>query len=257
MGGIAKVGIIAGSGLSALESLSVDHREVVYTPYGKPSGTFQHSTFAGQKIVFLSRHGFGQSLPPHKINYRANLWALKQLGVNRIISLDVARSIGDTEPTKIAIPDQIIDYTYSREHTFFAEGDPLSAHLDFSYPYCSDLRERMLIAAKRLSIDCCPSGVYGVIQGPRFETVAETRRMRGDGCDFIGMSGMPEASLARELAIPYAACLVMIGWAAGVQTSVVKSSDTELNLLQGMASASKMIQSVVGNIDKEKNRDEL
>lgn len=254
---MSKIGIIGGSGLTELESISVGHREVVHTPYGAPSGTFLHGTLSGQDVVFLARHGYGHMIPPHRINYRANMWALKQLGVEKILSIGAVGSITGLEPGRIAIPDQIIDYTYSREHSFFLEGDALLTHLDFSEPYCPELRSLLLRAAKELCIEHAPSGVYGATQGPRLETAAEIRRMQRDGCDFVGMTGMPETSLARELNIPYAACLIVVNWAAGIRPGEIKISDIGINLVQGMATVRLLFQRVMEMIQKEKRKNGL
>lgn len=254
---MSKIAIIGGTGMTELETLTVNHREVAHTPFGPPSGTLLHGTLAGQEVVFLSRHGYEHSIPPHKINYRANIWALNKIGVDRIIAVSAVGSINKVPPGQIAIPDQIIDYTYAREHSFYLSGDSIMPYLDFSEPYCPHLRQLMLRAAKELCLEHGDSGVYGTTQGPRLETAAEIRRMKQDGCDFVGMTGMPEAALACELGIPYANCLVVVNWAAGVQPNKFRMSDMGIHVTQGMASVKLLFQRVMEMIKEEKKKNGL
>ncbi|MFN2300908.1 MAG: S-methyl-5'-thioinosine phosphorylase [Gammaproteobacteria bacterium] len=210
------VAVIGGSGLSGLAALEDVTREVVYTPYGTPSGPITHGRLHGQPLTFLARHGYGQTIPPHKVNYRANLWALHALGVRRIIAVASVGGIrSDLIPGVLAVPDQILDYTWGRASTFFEQDLQRVTHIDFTEPYDGELRGALVHAAAAAGSKTRPGGVYAAVQGPRLETAAEINRLERDGADMVGMTGMPEAALARELGIQYAALAVVSNWAAG------------------------------------------
>jgi 5'-methylthioadenosine phosphorylase len=212
--------IIGGSGLTRLSTLTVERREVVRTPFGEPSGALTYGRLSGHDVLFLPRHGYGHTIPPHQINYRANLWALREAKVEGVIAITSVGGIRDAfGPGVLVVPDQIIDYTHGRQHTFF-EGPESSigvavSHIDFTWPYAQTLRERLLAAARTAGEAVHDGGVYGSTQGPRLETAAEIRRMEHDGCDLVGMTGMPEAALARELCLDYACLSVVVNHAAG------------------------------------------
>ena len=210
------LGIIGGTGLTQLANLEITHRQVARTPYGEPSGALTFGRICGREVIFLARHGYGHNIPPHEVNYRANLWALKAHGVDRVVS---AATVGGIHPELIpgvlVIPDQIIDYTHERACTFFVDGEKPVTHLDFTYPYCQSMRASLLSAARASGISLRDGGVYGAVQGPRLETAAEINRMERDGADMVGMTGMPEAYLARELELCYAAVGVVVNYAAG------------------------------------------
>ncbi len=211
------VAIIGGTGLTSLPGLEITHREVVHTPYGEPSGPITHGLLHGKAVMFLARHGYGHTIPPHRVNYRANIWALKHLGADRVVAVAAVGGITESmSPQRLVFPDQIIDYTWSRQHTFFEVDLTHVTHVDFTYPYDAELRAKLVAAAGQAGLDAVDGGTYGATQGPRLETAAEIRRLRNDGCDIVGMTGMPEAVLARELDIAYAACAVVANWAAGV-----------------------------------------
>ncbi len=209
--------IIGGSGLTQLANLAVTRREVVRTPYGEPSGALTFGRIGCQDVVFLARHGYGHTIPPHGVNYRANLWALANgAGATDIVSVASVGGIrADLAPGTLAVPDQIIDYTWGRNATFHDNGDAPVVHVDFTQPYEQQLRQRLLDAASRAEESIVDGGVYAATQGPRLETAAEINRLQRDGADMVGMTGMPEASLARELELPYAAICVVANWAAG------------------------------------------
>ena len=208
--------VIGGTGLTEIEELEIIHREVVHTPYGEPSGQFTHGQLGDKHILFLARHGYAHSIPPHKVNYRANIWALRSLGVKKIVAIAAVGGItAAMQPRAIIVPDQIIDYTSARGHTFFEEGLTSVTHIDFSRPYNEELRQAMLLAGEKAGVPLIDGGVYGATQGPRLETIAEINRLERDGCDLVGMTAMPEASLARELGIDYASYNVVANWAAG------------------------------------------
>lgn len=208
--------IIGGSGLTQLASLDVSHREIVRTPYGEPSGPATIGQLSGRPAIFLARHGYGHTIPPHEVNYRANIWALKDKGAQAIVSVASVGGIsGDLRPGDLVVPDQIIDYTWGRRSTYH-EGDGCSVvHVDFTEPYDGSLRQKVINAVAAAGLTARDGGVYGATQGPRLETAAEINRLDRDGCHVVGMTGMPEAVLARELEIPYAAINVVANYAAG------------------------------------------
>ena len=208
--------IIGGSGLTRLSTLAVARREVVRTPYGEPSSALIFGRLADRDVAFLARHGHGHTIPPHRVNYRANLWALKQRSVDAILAVASVGAIVDTlAPGDLVLPHQLIDYTSGREQSFFDGGDRRVVHVDFTHPYSAELRARCLAAAAHARIALHDRGVYGAVSGPRLETAAEIDRMERDGATIVGMTGMPEAGLARELGIAYASIAVVVNAAAG------------------------------------------
>lgn len=209
--------IIGGSGLTQLACLEIARREVVRTPFGEPSGTLTYGSIGAQQVVFLARHGHGHTIPPHRVNYRANIWALvKSAGAEGIVSVASVGGIrADLGPGALVVPHQIIDYTWGRPATFYDGGEAPVVHVDFTEPYDRALRERLLCAADAAGMVVSGAAVYAATQGPRLESAAEVNRLERDGADIVGMTGMPEASLARELAIPYAALCVVANWGAG------------------------------------------
>lgn len=212
--------IIGGSGMTRLSCLEISHRQIVRTPYGEPSGPLTFGKIQNHEIVFLARHGHGHTIPPHAVNYQANLWALHSFKPKRVIAVVSVGGIRtDLSPGKIVLPDQIIDYTYGRKFTYFDNTDRPITYTDFTHPFCSETRSHLLTAAKQANEDIIDGGVYAVTQGPRLETAAEVNRLEQDGADMIGMTGMPEAVLARELGLSYAAIAAVANYAAGRGTS--------------------------------------
>jgi 5'-methylthioadenosine phosphorylase len=189
----------------------------VRTPFGEPSGALTFGRIGCQDVVFLARHGYGHTIPPHRVNYRANLWALgREAGAEGIISVASVGGIrANLAPGTLVIPHQIIDYTWGRQVTFHESNGSEVVHIDFTEPYDGPLRQRLLAAALKAGEAIVEDGVYAATQGPRLETAAEINRLERDGADMVGMTGMPEASLARELDVPYAALCVVANWAAG------------------------------------------
>jgi len=210
------LGIIGGSGLTELANLENTRRQVVRTPYGEPSGALTFGTMQGRNVVFLARHGYEHTIPPHEVNYRANIWALhaeKAMDVVSVASVGGIRA--DLVPGTLVVPDQIIDYTYGRDTTFFDQTTRSVMHIDFTRPYSDVMRRRLLLAAAAAGEAVLDGGAYAVTQGPRLETAAEINRLERDGADMVGMTGMPEAALARELGLSYAAIAVVVNYAAG------------------------------------------
>ena len=208
--------IIGGSGLTKLANLEVTQRKVARTPYGEPSGPLTFGRIGKCDVAFLARHGYGHTIAPHEVNYRANLWALKDAGADRIVSVASVGSIRkEHRPGSLVVPHQIIDYTSGRRNTFFeGTGSPVN-HIDFTEPFSSSLRKVLLEAAAGCKEKVFDGGVYAATQGPRLETAAEIDRLERDGADLVGMTGMPEAALAREISLEYATIAVVANYAAG------------------------------------------
>ena len=208
--------IIGGTGLYKFSGLENVERRTLATPFGAPSDDIVLGTLAGKRVAFLARHGENHTLAPHRVNYRANVWALQHLGARRVIGVNAVGGIrDDMGPRVIAIPDQIIDYTHGRYDSFCDVEGAKVEHVDFTEPYSVALRGKLLAAARGAGIAIIDGGCYGATQGPRLETRAEIARMRRDGCDLVGMTGMPEAALARELNLDYACLALVANWAAG------------------------------------------
>ena len=209
--------IIGGTGLEQLEGLSPLHSHLVETPYGAPSRAIEEGQLGQARLLFLHRHGAPGAIPPHRVNYRANLWALRELGASHVVAINAVGGISQgMRPGRLVIPDQVIDYTWGREHTIDTGESGSLLHIDFTEPYDVTLRSLVLEAAVREGIPHAAEGVQGVTQSPRLETAAEIRRLARDGCDVVGMTGMPEASLARELGLAYASVCMVVNAAAGL-----------------------------------------
>lgn len=239
---MAKLAIIGGTGLTQLAALTLSGRQEVDTPYGKPSAPLVSGTLAGQDVVFLARHGERHTIPPHQINYCANLWALREAGAEQIVAVAAVGGIRrDMGPAVLAVPDQIIDYSWGRRPTFFEGELEHVTHVDFTWPYAQPLRERLLRAGAAAGVAVVADGTYGCTQGPRLETAAEITRMERDGCTLVGMTGMPEAALARELELDYACLAVVANWAAGKTQQVITMADIEAALQDGMDKAGRLL----------------
>lgn len=212
--------IIGGSGLGQLSVLEAVRSATVSTPYGAPSAPLVFGRLNQREVVFLARHGEKHRWPPHAINYRANLWALREQGVKNVVAIATVGGISPAFGTgTLALPDQILDYTWGRASTFSdGDGQPVT-HIDFTQPYCESLRSRLTRAARRAGEPLHPGGTYAATQGPRLETAAEIARLARDGADMVGMTGMPEAALARELDLCYATLAVVVNAAAGTGAS--------------------------------------
>lgn len=241
--------IIGGTGLAQLANLEITHRQVMRTPYGEPSGAITFGTLNGHEVMFLARHGYGHTIPPHEVNYRANLWALQEQGARRVVSVASVGGISEAfVPGVLAVPNQIIDYTHGRAFTYFEGRERAVKHIDFTLPYCPILRGKILAAARAANEVCVDGGVYAATQGPRLETAAEVNRLARDGADMVGMTGMPEAALARELGLSYAALAVVVNYAAGRGDSLDAVHLESINTVAqpAMARVRNILASVVG-----------
>lgn len=229
---MTRLAIIGGTGIDELEGLELVQSHAPQTPFGEPSRAIQEGRLGDARLFFLQRHGSPGAIPPHKINYRANLWALKSLGIDDIVAINAVGGITPSmRPGRLVIPDQLIDYTWGREHSFDDGSSGALMHIDFTEPYDRDLRQALVGVADAEGIPHEASAVHGVMQGPRLETAAEIRRMAQDGCDVVGMTGMPEASLARELGLAYASVCMVVNPAAGLGDQPI-SLDMMLEILQ-------------------------
>jgi 5'-methylthioinosine phosphorylase len=229
-----KLGIVGGT---ALEELALEQRQslAVATPWGDPSGPLHCGRLAGAEVCYLNRHGDDHLIPPHGINYRANVWALHQQKVDCVIAVSAVGGItAEMVPGALVIPHQIIDYSWGRQHSYSEGGGTELRHVDFTQPYDDDVRVRLSAASSDCGVSVVDHGVYGVTQGPRLETAAEVARMARDGCDLVGMTGMPEAGLARELAIPYACLALVVNPAAGKCRREITMADISAVMAQAL-----------------------
>ena len=242
-----ELAVVGGTGLYHFAGLEEIERHQVDTPYGKPSADVVVGSLAGKRVAFLARHGEGHSVAPHRINYQANVWALHRVGARRIVGVNAVGGIRqDMGPRVLVVPDQIIDYTSGRLTSFCdAEGAEVK-HIDFSEPYSAMLRSAVLAAARKAGVPVVDGGCYGATQGPRLETRAEIARMRHDGCDLVGMTGMPEAALARELECDYACLALVANWAAGCgDEAEISLPEIFANLAAATAEVPKIIEAVL------------
>jgi 5'-methylthioinosine phosphorylase len=241
-------GIIGGTGLQSLNSVNELCRNNVSNQYGDVSAPLINVSIDGFEAIFLARHGTPHTIPPHKVNYRANIYALKEMGVINLISVNVVGGITKSmSPGTIVLPHQIIDYTYSREHTFFEENLESVVHIDFTNPYSNKLRNQLIAIAKPQKTTLIPKATYAATQGPRLETAAEIRRIESDGCDIVGMTGMPEASLARELDINYVSICLVVNWAAGKSDELITMELIRSHIESGMVEILELIKTAVIN----------
>ena len=211
------LGIIAGSGLQRLNHLEQVRREIIRTPFGEASCAVTFGQLAGVDVAFINRHGYGHTLAPHQINYRANIWTMKHIGVQALCAIGSSGALStDISPSQIILPHDVLDYTIGRKNTFFEGPDSPIVYTDMSEPFDAELRTQLVQAAQAAGHAIVTEAVYACTNGPRLETPAEVRRMAGDGAQIVGMTLVPEVVLAKELALPYAAMTVCTNYAAGV-----------------------------------------
>ncbi|HET9818095.1 MAG TPA: S-methyl-5'-thioinosine phosphorylase [Rhodanobacteraceae bacterium] len=239
------LGIIGGTGVYGFPGLDKPARRELSTRWGEPSSAIVTGEVNGQHVAFLARHGEQHTIAPHRINYRANIAALHQLGARRVIGVNAVGGIReDMAPRALAIPDQLIDYTSGRVASFCDADGEAVLHVEFGEPYAAGLRRAILAAARNGGVTAVDGGCYGATQGPRLETRAEIARMRRDGCDMVGMTGMPEAALARELGMDYACIAVVANWAAGCGPDPDAQIDIE-EIRAHLAAASGRVPEIV------------
>lgn len=222
----AEIGVIGGTGFEKLLSGAEQLR--VGTPYGI-APPLSIGNIGGKKVVFLPRHGPDHSLPPHKVNYRANMYALHSMGVKQVIAINAVGAINrNFKPSDIVLPHDFVDFTKFRQATFYDEA-PVT-HIDISQPYCPEMRKLIIETAKRLGIPLWNEAILVCTEGPRFETAAEIEIFRRLGCDLVGMTGVPEVVLARELEICYAAICFVSNMAAGIQERLTPTEVQEISV---------------------------
>lgn len=241
--------IIGGTGLTQLDGLTIRQSLPVNTPYGAPSAEIQLGELAGREVMFLARHGHPHRLPPHRINYRANIWALKQAGAQAILAVNAVGGIhSDMGTGHFCVPHNLVDYTSGRDHTFFSEDLEQVTHIDFTHPYSQPLRARLIAALTAQGCAFSDFGVYGCTQGPRLESAAEIVRLERDGCDIVGMTGMPEASLARELELEYACLALVVNPAAGKSSEVISMAEIDHALQGGIGQIRAIVSRVLSAV---------
>ena len=246
--------IIGGTGLSQIGLFNSVGFKRVATPFSDKRVIIELYQHENQTVAFLPRHGKDHVIPPHKINYRANIWALQVIGVSDIVAINAVGGIHpDSGPGKFVLPDQVIDYTHSRAGTFFEENLDFVTHIDFTNPFSKGLRDNLKTAFERANYvegnneSLLSKGVYGVMQGPRLETAAEIKRLLRDGCAVVGMTGMPEAALARELNLNYAMLALSVNWAAGLKEEEIFMSEIEANIQKGMGFVLEVLQDLIAH----------
>lgn len=244
--------IIGGTGLSKLEGFEQLSFETIKTPFAEDKIKVERCRSEQQEFLFLPRHGCKHQIPPHKVNYRANIWALSALGVEEIVAVNAVGGIhNDLSPGSFAVPDQLIDYCYGRDSTFFEDDLEQVSHIDFTHPYSESVRQRILQAAN--TVNRCQGshqfimegGTYACTQGPRLETAAEILRLQRDGCDMVGMTGMPEAALARELNIDYASFALSLNWGAGLSDELITFDEMRVVLQNSIGFVRDVLKEIV------------
>jgi len=241
-----KIAIIGGTGLTSLTGVEITETREVDTPFGSPSSALSFGRLGDKEIIFLPRHGKPHAIAPHKINYRANIYALKENGIENIIAVNAVGGItSEMYPERIVIPEQIIDYTYGRNHTFYEDNLDEVTHIDFTKPYNVTLRKQLLGVNAISDLNAFVGSVYAATQGPRLETAAEIDKLEKDGCDIVGMTGMPEAALARELDINYVCLALVVNWAAGKSDEEITMTLIEKHLEQGIGKVKRILKEFI------------
>ena len=242
--------LVGGTGLTELEDAA--ETLVLDTPYGAPSAPVRVVETEPLRLLFLPRHGNPHRFPPHCVNYRANMWALREAGVDHVLAVSAVGGISrGYTPGALAAPDQLIDYSWGREHTYCdSENAPL-VHVDFSHPYEGPLRKALLHSAANHSIEVIDGGCIGVFQGPRLESAAEVEKARRDGCDMAGMTSLPEAGLARELGLDYAGIAVISNWGAGVSDELISEDDIAETLREPMTRVRALVRALIETLTSQ------
>ncbi len=248
-----RIAIIGGTGLSTLTAMQVYDSEWPSTPYGEPNAPLIHTRLGGEMVIFFARHGEGGTFAPHLVNYRANLAALKQAGIEKIIAVNAVGGITEEmQMGAICVPDQLIDYTFGRPDTFFDGVKKPVKHIDFAVPFNTVVRQQLLAAAQTIDVPVVAGGVYGCTQGPRLETAAEINRLERDGCDLVGMTAMPEAALAMELGLEYASVCVVVNRASGRSDKPLSLSQIRMQLAETMPKVETLLKQAVQGLTSAK-----
>jgi 5'-methylthioadenosine phosphorylase len=250
---MSKTGVIGGSGLYEIKGFVLNKKKAVKTPYGNPSDQYLIGKIGKSEVIFLPRHGKHHNIPPHKINYRANMWGFKKLGVDRILSISAVGGIKKgLKPGDIVILDQVLDMTRNRISTFY-EGETGVVHIDFTEPFCPDLRKILLNSGKRIKVSVKNGSTYVAVEGPRLETVSEIKSYKILGGDVVGMTGMPEASLARELEICYAGLSVVANYAAGISKNKLTVAEVMESMKASTENIKRLLKETVRLIPAQRN----
>ncbi|WP_323752136.1 S-methyl-5'-thioinosine phosphorylase [Marinobacter sp.] len=237
------VGIVGGTGLTKLSELQILGKEAEANRWGEPSDVLVKGVLGEQPVVFLARHGNPHRIPPHRVNYRANLQALYDAGVRTVVGVNAVGGIHQNMgPAHVVVPHQLIDYTWGRASSFFEDDLEHVTHIDFTHPYDHEGRTLLIESAEALGLEFSDFGVYGATQGPRLETAAEIRRLEQDGCDLVGMTGMPEAVLAAELGMRYVCLGLVVNWAAGKSDHIITMDEIEAAIEQGMTGVKRILE---------------
>jgi purine nucleoside phosphorylase len=232
--------LVGGTGLTELQAPveTID----IETPYGPTSAPVRVLAKGALRLLFLPRHGNPHRFPPHRVNYRANLWALREAGADHVLAVYAVGGLHEPyAPAVLAAPDQLIDYSWGREHTYSDSGEEPLVHVDFTRPFDGTLRRALLAVARDCAVELVDGGCIGVFQGPRLESAAEIERARRDGCDMAGMTALPEAGLARELGLDYAGLAVVSNWGAGVGNGLLSEEDIAQTLREPMTRVRRMV----------------
>lgn len=246
------VGVIGGSGIYEIEGIDIKEERKVPTPFGEPSDFYRIGEMSGLKIAFLPRHGSPHHIAPHKINYRANILGFKELGAERIISINAVGGINKKmKPGDIVVPDQIIDMTEGRERTFYDREEIV--HVDFTEPYCPELRSAIFSAGERTGIKLTQKASYICTNGPRLETAAEIRAFSVLGADVVGMTGMPEAILARELELCFAGLAIITNHAAGISGTRLTTGEVVEKMRESTEKIKRLLKETLAGISRGRN----
>lgn len=249
----AEIAIIGGSGLYSMAEFGKAKTTVVKTPYGD-SPEILLGRLRGREVVFLPRHGRGHKIPPHLVNYRANIWALHGLGVKRVLATSCCGSTNPRmRPGEFAVLSQFIDFTKCRPQTFYEGGKDGVAHIEVTEPYCPELRRTLIETAMKLGLKVHPSAVYACTEGPRFETAAEVRALRMLGADLVGMTNLPECVLAREMEMCYSTLGIITNFAAGISKKKLTYTEV-LDIIRGsIGQVRKLLLEAIDQIPKRRS----
>lgn len=241
-----KIAVIGGTGIYSPDALKSFEEKIVQTPYGPALCNI--GEMAGNQVVFITRHGVGHKTPPHKVNYRANIWALKSLGTEEIFATTAVGSLNpEMKAGHFVVCDNVLDFTKSRINTFYDTPERGVAHVDFTYPYCPALREKVIRCLEKTDITFHKTGVYVCTEGPRFETAAEIKMYAMLGGDVVGMTNMPESLLAREAEMCYTNCSIVTNMAAGISKTPLSHSEVVEEMARSISNMEKLITAFIAD----------